>query len=164
MKNLKGQVAIEYLTTYGWAILVLIIVIGAILSIFSSMAISTEECNIDKHNLPCQSQVYISGNDLDVEIKMYNGLGYPIKITEFEITDEKIGILATQISKKISSGDEINIKGVFSSTKKIAGESIELNVKMKYVSCAPEINPECILSGQPERVKVGKITAKILQD
>ncbi|MFA5050163.1 MAG: hypothetical protein WC501_04090 [Candidatus Micrarchaeia archaeon] len=165
MGNLKGQVAIEYLTTYGWAILLLIIVIGALASIFSSMTVSSEECSIDKNNLPCRSQVYTSGKDLIVETKMYNGLGYPIKIIEFKIINDEI--IADQMNypnSRISSGDEINIIGTFADTNKRAGESIDLDVEIKYVSCAPEINPECNTgSSNPERIKTGKITAKILQ-
>ena len=39
MKNAKkGQAALEYLMTYGWAILVIVIVLGILLLLFTNMS------------------------------------------------------------------------------------------------------------------------------
>ncbi|MBI3036442.1 hypothetical protein HYY73_01620 [Candidatus Woesearchaeota archaeon] len=47
LKSMKGQAAMEFLMTYGWAILVVLVVIGA-LSYFGVLSPSTllpEKCN-----------------------------------------------------------------------------------------------------------------------
>ncbi len=82
-KARKGQAAMEYLVTYGWALLVLVIVIGVLVAtgIFSPANFQPEECNFQP-DFPCAS--YISFNDAagatHLIFNASNGFGFPIMI------------------------------------------------------------------------------------
>ncbi len=82
-KTFRGQAAMEYLVTYGWALLVLVIVIGVLMAtgVFSPANFQPEECNFQP-DFPCQS--YIAYNDASGQTNLLfnasNGFGFPIKI------------------------------------------------------------------------------------
>ena len=54
---MKGQSAIEYLMTYGWAIAILIIILGLLFTsgLFSPSYLVNEECELGP-NFPCDSR------------------------------------------------------------------------------------------------------------
>ncbi|MCL5101850.1 MAG: hypothetical protein M1544_00635 [Candidatus Marsarchaeota archaeon] len=63
MKNKKAQSAMEYLMTYGWAILIIAIVLAALFSlgIFSSSSFTGTTC-IASSGFLCSSPVWTNGN------------------------------------------------------------------------------------------------------
>ncbi|MCL4387528.1 hypothetical protein M1567_00020 [Candidatus Marsarchaeota archaeon] len=63
MKNQKAQSAMEYLMTYGWAILIIAIVLAALFSlgIFSSSSFTGTTC-VASSGFLCTSPVWTSGN------------------------------------------------------------------------------------------------------
>ena len=63
MKNQKAQSAMEYLMTYGWAILIIAIVLAALFSlgIFSSSSFTGTTC-IATSGFLCSNPIWTSGN------------------------------------------------------------------------------------------------------
>lgn len=168
-RNLKGQVAIEYLTTYGWAILLLIIVMGILVSTFSPSVLVSEQCNVDKSNLPCTAQVYNEGDDLVVAFRVTNAFGYEIKVQDVEVTN-KDGDLASALIKydyiDVSSaqpGENVTVYATFTDDNKPANTLITFTVKLTYQSCAHEINPGCENENAGIHVKTGKIVARVTE-
>lgn len=83
MKNLKGQAAMEYLMTYGWAILAIVLVIAAL--IFLNPFRAPEVCLFEQAGFTCNEpppQLYVLGSDpegnLYMNVKVWNQLGQPI--------------------------------------------------------------------------------------
>lgn len=70
-KTLRGQAAMEYLATYGWAIFALFIVVALMFAtgVFGAGRFAVEECSIQP-NIPC-SGYYMYYNKTDS--KMYVG-------------------------------------------------------------------------------------------
>lgn len=64
MKTMKGQAAIEYMMNYGWAVLVLAIVMGAILftGVFNPNYFVMEECYLGPA-LNCHAQLISGATD-----------------------------------------------------------------------------------------------------
>lgn len=160
-RNLKGQIAIEYLTTYGWAILLLIIVIAVLVSSFSSSYLVAEQCNIDKSNLPCNSQVYNDNDDLGVAFEVINGFGYPIKIIEVNVTDKDGDSEVLSPDAILKPGESFIIEAIFHNKAKQVNSLISFNIKLTYQSCAHEINPDCTDPNIGVHVKTGKIVGKV---
>ncbi|MEM3236947.1 MAG: hypothetical protein QXV17_06320 [Candidatus Micrarchaeaceae archaeon] len=63
MKGFKAQSAMEYLMTYGWAILIIAVVLGALFSlgVFSGSSLIGTAC-IAQSGYYCQNLVYHGGN------------------------------------------------------------------------------------------------------
>jgi hypothetical protein len=103
MKNLKGQAAMEYLMTYGWAILVVIAVVAALygLGVFKIGA-GPVKCS------PCFSTfTYVDYSAGTLVIK--NG---PRDINITDVTSDPTGATSTQRYQLISAGQTIKIDNI----------------------------------------------------
>ncbi len=162
--NLKGQAAIEYLMTYGWAILALVIVIGVLISTgaLSPNYLITEECTLST-NFPCLGAVTTTSSGSNIALRISNGFAYKVKITKVQIYDranaQKQITIATP--EEIESGAEKIFSGKFIET--IPMNSIgKFGMNVTYESCAPELADATGCSGSPHTV-VGVLTAKVIQ-
>ncbi len=144
---MRGQAALEYLMTYGWAILALLIVVGVILSsgIFSPSFIFSESCGFG-NNMPCHDAIYFKDTTIPtITISLYNSLPYKINITDVQIisqdgvdkftTNDPLGT--------VESGSNITLtfsgnKGAFS-----AGSIAKFYGTITYASCAQELGGGC---------------------
>ena len=82
----SGQAAMEFLMTYGWAILVVLIVIGALayFGVLNPQSFLPKRCNLGP-GLTCVDSKLAAAGSLDIIIS--NGLGNAIKITGIELND-----------------------------------------------------------------------------
>ena len=97
---MRGQAMMEYLVTYGWAILMLVFVIALLVSsgVFSAGNFSVQECTFQP-GLPCGPYIiYIdnsagspTGGQAIVNFTLTNGLGFPINVTGVNYTVTDIG-------------------------------------------------------------------------
>ncbi len=80
MKQLKAQSAMEYLTTYGWAILILAIVLAAIISLnlFNPGQFATQECLLPA-DFNCLG--YFMGTNGTISLNIQQTTEYPINVT-----------------------------------------------------------------------------------
>lgn len=86
----KGQAALEYLMTYGWAILVLVAIVSALfaLGVFSPSNFVSEECNFQP-DFTCSHFILFlnkTATNTVLQVTFHNGLGYPINITTANFT------------------------------------------------------------------------------
>ncbi len=82
MGSKKAQAALEYLTTYGWAILAALVALGAI-SYFGFMnptALLPDKCDFGKQ-LECVDSI-IQGNEIKITFR--NNFGKEIEITDVQ--------------------------------------------------------------------------------
>ena len=84
----KGQAALEFLTTYGWAFLVILIMIGtlAYFGILSPSKVLPSRCNFGTEFQCIDYQVSATNNQFLVKLK--SNLGEPIAISAFTMTKE----------------------------------------------------------------------------
>ena len=84
MKNTKAQAAIEFLLTYGWAILGVIVVVGALsyFGIFNTQKYTQDLCDFGDQ-FKCEE--YIVHEDGWIAFKVRNNFGVPIEINAVEI-------------------------------------------------------------------------------
>ena len=93
-KNMKGQAAMEYLMTYGWAILAIVIVIAAL--IWLNPFGAPELCLFQQQGLSCSEpppQVYLDSSDgdhLKMNVRIENKLGKRIEIEYALCTDAQV--------------------------------------------------------------------------
>ena len=81
---MKLQSAIEYLTTYGWAILIISIVLVALFAIITSSTNPVQEC-IMPAGFSCPS-FYIAQNGM-LQMNLLQSSQYPIQVTSIGCTN-----------------------------------------------------------------------------
>jgi len=163
MKNMRGQSAVEYLTTYGWAILLLVIVVGALMmsGALNPSYFMSEECYLGP-NLPCAFQLYTAtGGNQMLALEMANGFPYKIGITKIELFDPDTGdsLVKDLTLRTLVSGETLKLSGTASAPN--AGPALDLGpdgakpntlnkyrVAITYYSCAPEVTADCTQTNQ----------------
>ena len=104
MKNMnkRGQAALEFLTSYGWAILVVLVMIGALSSfgILSPGTFLPERCNIDPSFQCTEFNAIVGGGEDNgtINLILRNQLG--LTITQLDV-----------VSISIAGGDDISNGG-----------------------------------------------------
>ncbi|MCD6549150.1 hypothetical protein J7K41_00340 [Candidatus Micrarchaeota archaeon] len=86
---MKGQSALEFITTYSWAILAITFVIAVLFftGYFSMSKFYRTECVIHP-DFPCSKPVaYYDGSTVHVKANITNGIQYNITINEIMISD-----------------------------------------------------------------------------
>ncbi len=88
-RNMKGQAAIEYLMTYGWAILVIAIVIVA-LYVMTQTQVKLEQCTFPP-GFMCNDptpQIYNSDGKVYMNFKMHNKQAQAIEVSSVHCTTD----------------------------------------------------------------------------
>ena len=136
----KAQAALEFLTTYGWAFLVIILMIGtlAYFGILSPSKILPGRCNFGTEFQCLDYQIVQTGAapNPQVRLKLKNSVGVPIDVTSFTITKDDGAALACTPNSTISSwpSSVVNDLGWTScaSTGWVAGEKIKVLITLRY--------------------------------
>jgi hypothetical protein len=160
-RAMRGQAAIEYLTTYGWAILALVIVTAVLISsgIFSPTYLVAEECNFG-NTLKCDAAVFNQAGATTVDVNFFNGFPYKVKIVDFTLQTQD-GMVVTGLPSNIEleSGAKHLFEG--SLAEPLPNGAIKRFVgNITYVSCAPEIGPVC--STVTHSIS-GRMTARVVE-
>ncbi|MBN2122584.1 hypothetical protein JW721_06045 [Candidatus Micrarchaeota archaeon] len=104
MKMKKGQAAMEYLMTYGWAILAIIIVIAAL--IYLNPFSAPELCLFQQQGFSCsepQPQVYLNDQgEVMMNVRIWNKLGKSIEI-------KRVFCTTAQTSEVDSSNSHVHV-------------------------------------------------------
>jgi len=84
----KAQAAMEFLMTYGWAILVVLVVIGALayFGVLNPQNLLPEKCTLPM-GLYCKDH-RVDGTASTVNFKLENGMGQGLMITSITITGQ----------------------------------------------------------------------------
>jgi len=138
----KAQAALEFLTTYGWAFLVILIMIGALtyFGVLKPSKLLPERCNFGAEIDCSDFQIDYAQNQLSLRLK--NNLGDTINATNINATSET----ATPISCTVqaASADSIQswpsgaVKDVilencgYSAAGFVAGDKGKVNVLLQY--------------------------------
>ncbi|MFA6328681.1 MAG: hypothetical protein WCY41_04515 [Candidatus Micrarchaeia archaeon] len=142
--GLKAQAAMEYLVTYGWALLVLVIAVAYLLSsgAFSANSFASQEC-VFQPDLPCSPYVLYSGDGETVlKFSLTNGLGFPINISSINYTTTGIGAIGRRVysvgapAGTLASGAKMNVTQIFpDSPRPSVNDFKTIYVELSYFNC-----------------------------
>lgn len=92
MNKMRGQAAMEYLMTYGWALIVLTVVLGVLFSmgVFNPQNYMSEECSFQP-SLPCRGTFLTSEGELTIVLA--NGLGFDLKDVYITVGEKESGVM-----------------------------------------------------------------------
>ncbi|MEA2036068.1 MAG: hypothetical protein U9O94_01060 [Nanoarchaeota archaeon] len=130
--NKKGQAAMEFLMTYGWAILVVLVAIGALayFGVLSPDKFLPEKCVISSGSgLFCANFNVATASD-DIVLLIKNSLSDPVTITGGGST---LGTLCTQDAGDVAIAADADASVTFSCAGGIAsGDKIKEDVSISY--------------------------------
>ena len=164
-RRLKGQAAMEYLFTYGWALLILVAVIIAILAtgVFNPSYFVSEECSIQPDIACTGFQLYKNGGT-NLNIRIENRLGYRIYLDEVEFLKNDEVIATENVGAEIEQGGNEELHVGFGSDYDPNVGSIErMKLRLTYYTCAREVNPDCDQNADFEHVVTGRLSAQVEQ-
>ncbi|MEW6528870.1 MAG: hypothetical protein AB1391_03205 [Candidatus Micrarchaeota archaeon] len=162
----KGQAAIEYFMNYGWALLILAIIMSIIsfTGVFNPNYFIMEECYAGPL-FTCRSQL-VSGTPIE-PTKLYmnisNNAGYTINLTNITFTFKDFGgipiVVSALVNQNLNSGNSSIITAIFPAEIK-KGVSKKIYMNISHYICAEEVNPSCTSDPDFLRSVSGRIVAQ----
>ncbi len=159
LRNLKSQAALEFLTTYAWAFLTIMIAVGALyyFGVFDFAKFLPQKCTFTSQ-FECLAFSFVLNDPTnEIRFKLINNIGEEVNINSFEVTNNEVTPLSCDppaIDPLWQHGEEKHL--IFTNCASgsfIARERMEAKITMKY--CAPAT------TGCPEHTINGKIIAVV---
>ena len=152
----KSQAALEFLTTYTWAFIVIAITMGALYysGVFDFGKYVPQKC-IFPSQFKCLD---FSLKPTEVRIKSINNLGEDIRITSLQITNDAVPPISCTAPPNFDWAHSTEKDIVFTSCRDggyIPGERVELKISMSYYSPSTRSRPVHLINGKIN----GKVTS-----
>lgn len=158
----------EYLFTYGWAILAVIAVIAALsfTGVFSTSQFISEQC-VFQPDFTCTNYILAANPALataSLKFQLANGFGAPLRFLNVSarIGDgmERDGIVTGE-NIVTNEGDVQDFEVVFAGNPPQKGSTKDVLVKVDYINCANYAQENCEPANPSTHRISGKITATI---
>lgn len=140
MRRRRGQAAMEFLTTYGWAIMVVLVMIGALayFGVLTPTKYLPERC-LFTTGITCKDYIALmeTGDDLRVRFVLENGLGNPIIIPDGQVAvvyEGQSRICANESGNlNLGSGSAATFScTLFADSGLASGQRVKLAVALNY--------------------------------
>jgi uncharacterized protein (UPF0333 family) len=134
---MKGQAAMEYLMTYGWAILVIVIVLGILYVYLTQFSKAPTSCLFAEQGFSCAEKPLIytvsTANDVDIAVRLHNNQNDNIQIVKVLCTTGQpqlaksddgqapSELLAPAVGSVVTSGTYVDLTNI--KCKKADGKS-----------------------------------------
>lgn len=131
LKEQKGQSALEYLMTYGWALIVIVIVIAALVFLINPSQIGTEGCTGFQRMPIGNFRMSATGLELKITNQTGRTLGSVYIQADFDGTDDGLAYEdSTEYtgSQSINANDEVDVTW----TKGLAAGSHTADLNISY--------------------------------
>jgi hypothetical protein len=130
VRGVKGQSAFEYLVTYGWAIILVLVIIGvlAYFGVFNPGQYVPEKCDFGPQLECIDSAINTEGM---MVLRFQNNFGDAINITDASSFDFEIDPATTDTSMRIPNGrvDTVSISAVGGFAP---NEKVQLNIRIFF--------------------------------
>jgi len=129
----RAQAATEFLMTYGWAILVVVVAIASLayFGVLSPDQFLPEKCTLPP-GIACVDHKVTSSS---AQLYLQNSLGYDITISSINLTDKSGCVNSTDVD--LVNGGEVLYTISCSST---SGSKFKSDIKINYVNSATNIS------------------------
>ena len=137
MKNIRSQAALEFLTTYGWAFLVILVMIAALayFGILNPSKLLPDRCNFGTE-IECMDYQITSGSGGSIDLRLKNNVGETITTTEIAASTDKTSSLCT--ASDVTNWQRGNVSNLqftscdFDAEGMVAGDKGKVNVEITY--------------------------------
>ncbi len=162
----KGQASIEFLVSYGWAILLLVIVTGFILfsGIFETNRYVSESCFLGP-DFSCYGEIIKEPYSSTILLNITNLNPYPIRLQSISLSCEEKGVkIKRALFQTVQPHDSlvIPIHNVDLGDVR-EREVVDLAVSLEYYICPKDLNPTCLQREEMKAIASGELVTKILK-
>jgi len=171
----RGQAAMEYLMTYGWAILVIVIVLSVLLFYLPQFLKAPESCIFAQPGFSCSEKrpaIYLDGDgNVNLAIEVFNSNGKPVEVHKILCTtagvgnaDESLATPTTDDTDTIAAGGsetfDIGCKNKDGNSVQLsAGSNFQGNFIIWY-NFQDDVQPD---SGKVERQANAVVSGQVLK-
>ncbi|MGV8168684.1 MAG: hypothetical protein ACP5N3_01370 [Candidatus Nanoarchaeia archaeon] len=138
----RGQAALEFLTTYGWAFMVILVMIGALayFGVLNPQNLIPDQCAVTSGFTCADFQV---GN-ASMKFLIINNMGEPITVNTVAVTRNSVSVVnaCTVPAGNINDGEQatMNCTTNFASLGKPVGSKVKLGYSFNYVKTSGSFN------------------------
>lgn len=124
--NQKGQSALEYLMTYGWALVVMVIVVASLVALdVFNLSGTAETCAGFSAKLGYKNHIYFANGDFNIVLN--NATGDDIELKALKVA----GTTLTETDLNVSKGSSAMYGGKGAPTG-TAGKSYKVSITVTY--------------------------------
>lgn len=127
MKEVKGQAALEYLMTYGLALIIIVGVIAALISLGVFGGASPKVCTGFSYFIYKDAQ--LTENDFKIQVANRQ---QDVTVRNLSIDGVDLGALTLTPAGNVGAGKSVTIDSTSDPTTKLAGDSYSVAVSIAY--------------------------------
>ena len=154
MNYKKAQAALEFLTTYGWAFLVILVTISALyyFGVFDFSKYLPQKCTFTSQ-FPCIDFTMVDTAGVDIRFMLLNDIGETISVDDIDITNDAADPLTCTLVTALPFDwdDDMEQEFEFSNCQDgafIGGERIEAKITITYHAVNTPSTPPHTLKGK----------------
>jgi len=149
MKVKKSQAALEFLTTYAWAFLVILITVGALyyFGVFDFQKFLPQEC-VFPFQFRCIDSSFV---DDQIRFRLLNDIGETIQVTSMSVTNDATPPLSCTPPANFQWNDGDEKDFTFTSCSQggfIKDERVEAEITIEYYAPATPSQPRHNIKGR----------------
>ncbi len=135
----KGQAALEFLTTYGWAFMVILVMIGALayFGVLNPQKLIPDQCAITSGFTCSDFQVSDASKS---GFTFINNMGEPITVSNFVAVMSSSTVIAAgactptpAVNAYVADGSVFSFASCTTTTGKVVGSKIKMSYSFDYV-------------------------------
>ena len=109
MRKKRGQAAIEFLTTYSWAILTILLMVGALtyFDLFNTQRFVSEECSTGNQLVCVEAALFENG---DFRIRVLNNHPVEIRISDVSVRRDNEDLTVSYTAQNINRGQTVPLE------------------------------------------------------
>jgi hypothetical protein len=133
----RGQAALEFIMTYGWAILVVLVLIGALayMGVVNPKRLIPESC-VFSTGITCKDYILTqpAGSNLQVRFTIENNLGKSIILGPVNVSGLDVGggVVCTVPNTTLSTGDSVAFDCTINGASPGKNQPAKVAVNMSY--------------------------------
>ena len=152
-RGVKAQAALEFLTTYGWAFLVILVMIAALayFGILNPSKLLPDRCNFGTE-IECMDYKITSGDAGSINLRLKNNVGETITTTEIIASTDKTASLCTASDvTNWPRGDVSDISFAdcdFVNEGQVKGDKGKVDIEITYYAVKSGVNYAHTVQGE----------------
>jgi len=165
--HMKGQAAMEYLMTYGWAILVIVIVLAILAFYLPNLIQIPDSCLFSQPGFSCENQIVSAdtANNVILRFNLLNQQGQTVQISRVKCTMEPTGSVekpsATISEDVVSGGKQAFQVSCFNAN----GGALTMSPSSSFKgSLVVWYNFQNDVEGAPERMATATVTGTVVAE
>ncbi len=162
---MRAQAALEFLITYGWAIMALAVILAILFStgVFNTNRYVEESCFLGP-NFDCYGQVVKSPSGLEVALNITNLNPYPVYVDVVKLKSSSSGSVIFNVGQKIPPYGSVIVSHNLGQSDIHVGQVLTFQLNLTYYICPQQFQDSsgnCHLSPSARAMSTGQFVTRV---